>query len=61
MSITNFTLKQLITFAFDLKRPQVLGGPGWIDSDRFDTETRAGGGSSRQPRSPPNRQSESLV
>jgi uncharacterized protein (TIGR03435 family) len=40
LSITNFTLKQLITFAFDLKRPQVLGGPGWIDADRFDIEAK---------------------
>src|SRR5579871_4827231 len=40
LSITNFTLKQLVTFAFDLKKPQVLGGPDWIDSDRFDIEAK---------------------
>jgi uncharacterized protein (TIGR03435 family) len=40
LSITNFTLKQLIAFAFDMKRPLVVGGPAWIDSDRFDIEAK---------------------
>jgi hypothetical protein len=44
---TNITAKMLIRFAyayrmgsFSLKNNQVLGGPGWINSDRFDIEAK---------------------
>jgi bla regulator protein blaR1 len=33
---TGTTLKFLITFAYDVRDFQVSGGPGWINSDRFD-------------------------
>ncbi|MGA3236202.1 MAG: TIGR03435 family protein [Bryobacteraceae bacterium] len=33
---TGATLRFLVTLAYDVRPFQVSGGPGWIDSDRFD-------------------------
>ena len=30
------TLKMLLTFAYDVRDFQIIGGPGWITTDRFD-------------------------
>ena len=38
LSITNMTLKNLMTSAYHVRDFQILGGPNWIDSDRFDVE-----------------------
>jgi uncharacterized protein (TIGR03435 family) len=42
---TRLTLKQLIAYAYDIPPADVdrlvLGGPGWIDGDRFDVEARS--------------------
>lgn len=35
---TNVSAKNVILNAFDLMDEQVLGGPGWINSDRFDIQ-----------------------
>src|SRR5262249_30221929 len=40
-SEANVTLKTLIAFAYRLQQFQVLGGPGWVGSDRFDIEAKA--------------------
>ncbi len=37
----NVNLRQAITMAYDLQRFQLSGGPGWIDSDRFDIVAKA--------------------
>jgi uncharacterized protein (TIGR03435 family) len=37
----NVTLKTLIAFAYRLQQFQILGGPGWVNSDRFDIEAKA--------------------
>jgi uncharacterized protein (TIGR03435 family) len=34
--LVNVTLKSMITFAYNVQPAQVTGGPGWIDSDRFE-------------------------
>jgi uncharacterized protein (TIGR03435 family) len=37
ITIENFSLKELITYAYDLKdNSQVLGGPEWLDKSHFD-------------------------
>jgi uncharacterized protein (TIGR03435 family) len=36
VTITNATLKGLMLQAFQLQQSQVVGGPGWIESDHFD-------------------------
>ena len=41
--ITNFTLKNLIMVAWHLRDFQVISGPAWLDSERFDIEARAEG------------------
>jgi uncharacterized protein (TIGR03435 family) len=46
----NVTLKTLIAFAYGLQQYQILDGPGWISSDRFDIEARAA-----DPKTPPDR------
>ena len=39
--ISGATLRTLITFAYDVRDFQVSGGPGWINSDRFDIVAHA--------------------
>jgi uncharacterized protein (TIGR03435 family) len=36
LTITNMTPRTLITFAYQITGFQLVGGPGWTDSDRFD-------------------------
>src|SRR5580658_6066578 len=43
---TGTTLKFLLTFAYDVQDFQVSGGPGWINSDRFDIVAKSERGSS---------------
>jgi uncharacterized protein (TIGR03435 family) len=33
---TNVTLRSLITFAYDIRDHQLVGGPAWLDKDRYD-------------------------
>jgi len=40
MMITNYTLKTLIRRAWNLQGDQIIGGPGWLDTERFDIEAR---------------------
>jgi uncharacterized protein (TIGR03435 family) len=43
ITIENFTLKELIAYAYDLKdNSQVLGGPDWLDKTHFDIAGVAG-------------------
>ena len=35
-------IKQLIQKAYDVKDYQVIGGPSWIESDRYDIDAKAG-------------------
>jgi uncharacterized protein (TIGR03435 family) len=37
----NVTLKALMAFAYRIQAYQILGGPSWVSSDRFDIEARA--------------------
>jgi uncharacterized protein (TIGR03435 family) len=39
----NATLKDLLTLAYDVKPFQVSGGPGWIDSERYDISAKLAG------------------
>jgi len=41
---TNIPLRLLIVRAYELRSFQVAGGPGWIDSERFDLTARAAEG-----------------
>ena len=40
---TNVTLRMLVKTAYSLHDDQVVGGPGWIDADRFDIAAKAAG------------------
>jgi bla regulator protein blaR1 len=35
------SLKMLLTFAYDVREFQITGGPGWINTDRFDIVAKA--------------------
>jgi bla regulator protein blaR1 len=36
LDATNVTLKMLISFAYDISQDQILQGPAWLDSERYD-------------------------
>jgi uncharacterized protein (TIGR03435 family) len=36
LDATNITLKMLISFAYDVPQNQIVGGPAWVDSERYD-------------------------
>jgi uncharacterized protein (TIGR03435 family) len=38
LTITNFTLRALIQWAYEVRNYQVSGGPLWLDFDKFDVE-----------------------
>jgi uncharacterized protein (TIGR03435 family) len=42
MVFVNFSLRELMTAAFDIQPFQVIGGPPWIGADRFDVIATAG-------------------
>lgn len=39
----NMTLRASIGMAYDVKELQVLGGPKWLDSDRYDIDAKSAG------------------
>jgi uncharacterized protein (TIGR03435 family) len=41
LTVRNLSLRRLILFAFRLDEPQLIGGPGWLDTDRFDVVAKA--------------------
>jgi uncharacterized protein (TIGR03435 family) len=41
LKVVNAPVKMLITFAYDVRDYQIVGGPGWIGSDRFDILAKA--------------------
>jgi uncharacterized protein (TIGR03435 family) len=43
LSVINMTLKDLLTTAYQVRDFQISGGPGWIDSERYDIEAKADG------------------
>jgi uncharacterized protein (TIGR03435 family) len=44
VTFTNASLKTLIRNGYEILSFQLTGGPGWLDSDKFDIEAKAGGG-----------------
>jgi uncharacterized protein (TIGR03435 family) len=41
-AITNFSLRAVVRYAYDVKDIQISGGPAWFDSDRWDIVATAG-------------------
>jgi uncharacterized protein (TIGR03435 family) len=37
---SNVSLRTLILFAYDIRKHQLSGGPGWLDDDRYDIDAR---------------------
>src|SRR5580700_3687152 len=42
LEIVNMSLKAMIENAYSIQPFQISGGPGWLDSDRYDISARAG-------------------
>jgi len=40
LSASGASVKMLVDFAYNMKDFQISGGPGWIDSERFDIEAK---------------------
>src|SRR5262245_25009953 len=41
VSMTAVTLKQMIQSAYRVREFEIVGGPTWVQSDRFDVEAKA--------------------
>ena len=41
MNMVNASVKQLITFAYDVRESQLMGGPNWLESQRYDIIAKA--------------------
>ena len=52
LTATNVTLRALISFAYDIRDPQLTGGPGWMATDRYDVTAKTA--ASERP-APPDR------
>ena len=42
LKITNEPIKLLLRVAFELQNVQIVGGPAWLDTDRYDIEAKTG-------------------
>jgi uncharacterized protein (TIGR03435 family) len=38
--VKNFSLKFIIKFAYDMPERQIVGGPGWLDTEKWDIEVK---------------------
>jgi uncharacterized protein (TIGR03435 family) len=43
ISARNVTLKRCIRGAYDVQESQIVGGPKWVDEDRYDIDAKAAG------------------
>ena len=41
LRVTNATVKMLVTMAYDVRDFQVSGGPGWLNSERYDINAKS--------------------
>jgi uncharacterized protein (TIGR03435 family) len=42
ITISNFSLRAMVRYAYDVQETQILGGPAWFDSERWDIAATAG-------------------
>ena len=56
MVVRNGSLDDLVTFAYSLQVKQVVNGPAWMDSDRYDIDANP-----EQPGTPNTEQMETMV
>jgi uncharacterized protein (TIGR03435 family) len=49
IKITNEPVKLLVRMAFQIQNAQIAGGPGWLDSERYNIEAKTGSPEKIQP------------
>lgn len=47
LTITNGTLRDIIETAYNVRDFQILGGPGWLNSERYDLSARSAPGAAQ--------------
>jgi uncharacterized protein (TIGR03435 family) len=47
VTFRNMSLKRMLLHAYPIQEAQLIGGPGWLDSDRFDVVAKAAAGTSQ--------------
>ncbi|HEY3841521.1 MAG TPA: TIGR03435 family protein, partial [Bryobacteraceae bacterium] len=47
LNALNITLKMLIAYAYNVQDYQIIGGPGWMDSERYDILAKPATGAER--------------
>jgi uncharacterized protein (TIGR03435 family) len=47
VTFRNTSLKRMLLHAYPIQEAQLTGGPGWLDSDRFDVVAKAAAGTSQ--------------
>jgi len=57
----NVTLKFLLQFAYHVRESQILGAPGWIDSEHYDIEAKGDDSSAAAPRKLPSDEEETQL
>src|SRR5271168_2565527 len=48
LAMRNFAPRRLILIAYNIQDDQLVGGPGWIDSDHYNIQAKADGNRSVQ-------------
>jgi uncharacterized protein (TIGR03435 family) len=43
VTVSNMTVKDLLTIAYQVRDFQISGGPGWVNSDHYDIEAKTDG------------------
>jgi len=49
LTVTNATLRMLLTLAYDVRDFQISGGPGWVGSERYDINAKAERSATAEP------------
>src|SRR5215471_17544709 len=44
LDAVNASVRMLITFAYRIRDQQLIGGPGWLDGDRYDIHAKSPAG-----------------
>ncbi len=61
LRVSGANLKFLLTFAYDVREFQITGGPGWINSDRYDILAKVASTGSDSPPADPEKMTDAMM